>query len=362
MQRVPRNASPATQIPLNIEQTAATYQLGTPGTTYRNSSSLLFGGAAWLVYLGIIFTIIFFYSPDLNRTWWGWLLWSVFILLILLGIRLFLAHAAPLRVFVYPEGLIYNRKNQPEVIRWDQVEAYWEDARRMQAEPEYPGDKVKSYSYRVQRTDGATFEFPSDIAQIENLGRLIKQNVDQHLLPRTLAAYHAGTPISFGDINVDQQEIRVGSGHKTLPWSEFESFDLDEVVMDVYRKGQQSAWYHQSVAKIANPGVLQRLLDSIEQERVRQQLPRAIATYRMGSPVVFGRLNLSLQGIAIDGGKQSLPWSQVARLYVGTYIGGDRLTIIKKGKVLPWQSLLLSQLGDVKMLEELIEHIISVRP
>jgi hypothetical protein len=130
-------------------------------------------------------------------------------------------------------------------------------------------------------------------------------------------------------------------------------------MMNIYRKGQESIWHRQRIAQVANPRVLQGLVDHIVQELAQQQLPQVLASYNAGIPLTFGRISLSLQGIAVDDGKQFLPWSKVSRLYIGIYIGGERLTIAKKGKVLAWQALPISELGDVDLLQKLIEHIMQ---
>ncbi len=461
MQQASQQAYPALRLPLPIEHLAATYALGAPHTKYRtkNEKVMAFLAILYMLYLIILVSAIFFiFISDTQKTWFVWLVWLFFTLTFAICIWLFTSMlAAPrIEVFVCPAGLIYSKKNLLEAIRWDQVEAYWQDI-----SISHDSDTSDTYKYSVQRNDGAKFEFPDEIADIKQLGELIVQQVERYLLPRTIAAYYAGIPITFGDIIVKQQEISVDRSRKLLAWNEIESLNLTEETIDIYRKGNESAWHHQRIAQIASPGVLRGLMNHIIEERAHQQLSQVIAAYNAGSPIVFGRLGLSLQGITIDNGKKTLSWNEVkminvdvqkrevsisihtkllswqtlrtwmtpdvlvlkglvdyalrayrqnvearlliqwpqalasfnagtpltfgrvsfslqgieidggrqflprhdvSRMYIGSYFGGERLTIAKKGKALAWQTIPVAELGDVDLLQKLIEYLMSNRP
>jgi hypothetical protein len=456
MQHVSPEASSEIHLPWNIEQVAAAHTLGVPHTIYRtkNQRKIAFIGLLWLLYIVILISVIFlFLISGADKTWLIWSAWLFFLLLLFGGIAVFLNNllAPNIEVFVFTNGMIHHKKDLPEAILWEQIESYWKIVSISR-----DAEKVDTYHYRVRRSDGAKFEFPNTIVDMQKLGDLLRVEADAHLLPPTLAAYQSGVTIPFGRITANQQELRVNGGRKMLPWSELESIRLEDDIIYLYKKGRERAWHQQNIAKIANPGVLQGLVKQIIQDLAQQQLPQVIATYQTGAPIVFGRISLSQQGIALDGGRkllawndvkqvkvdtqerrvsistyskllnwqtlaswmtpnvlvfkelvnyalqehwrardarvgnefpqllasynagipaifgrisfnlqgialdngrQFLPWNEVSSLSIGTYIGGDRLSIVKKGKKLTWQALHISELGDIALLREFIAHI-----
>lgn len=90
---------------------------------------------------------------------------------------------------------------------------------------------------------------------------------------------------------------------------------------------------------------------TIGRETRRYLLPRAIAAYDAGAPVVFGDLSVSQQGIS-KGGKL-LPWN----LYQSTQISNGAVLIRQQGKTLRWASVQIRKLPNFLVFVGLIEHI-----
>ncbi|MBA2678992.1 MAG: hypothetical protein H0U76_11435 [Ktedonobacteraceae bacterium] len=260
--------------------------------------------------------------------------------------------AGKLRVLLCSEGVVTLKKGQAEAIRWDQVEALWKDVSLS-----HGSDSSDTYQYTLVRNDGVKLEYSNKITDIELLGRKIEQEVTRHLLPAALAAATAGHNVVFGDITVSTHTISAEAGRKTLPFSELEHIAMDEEVLDIYRKGEKRAWHHQQVSQIPNPAILQEIVDHLQQEEVRRELPQVIAAYTTGTPIVFGDLSLSLQGVEIDQGKERVPWSEIKSIDVKE----QEVSIRLWSKLLYWKTLPRWMTPNAAMLKELAAHIMQVR-
>lgn len=356
MQLAPQQTSLTTRLSLQIEQIAATSELGALQARYRSKRQklLAFFGLLWMAYLIVLFSVVFFLISAADRTWWVWLTWLFLMSILFLGIYALFSTlvTAKLEVFVYSAGLIYHKKDSFEAVRWDQVEAYWKDISISR-----DSDTSDTFHYRLQRSDGTILDFPDDIEAMKILGELIQRNADQHLLPRTIATYRAGNPVTFDEITANTHGVSVERGHKMLLWSEIESIQVDDETLDIYKKAQERTWHHQRVARIASPGVLEGLGNYSIQQLADQQLFHVLAAYRAGSPVTFGRLSLNQQGIALDNGKKFLPWKDVRT--VDLDVKERKLSVYSSNKLLGWKTLSTWMTPDSLVLKGLSDHILS---
>src|SRR6185312_3600515 len=161
---VMRQISPAQNIPREIQQCAATQQLGTPQIVSTHSKetrpNLLSGLFAMVIGCVIIGSFIVWYNDIFS--WWP--LWQeAFILLIgaswlCVGGWIMLTSVTypRLRVFACPGGLIYA-KSKPEIIRWDQIEGLWKDQHSKKG-------ANRLCSYTLRRSDGAIFGLTSHLS------------------------------------------------------------------------------------------------------------------------------------------------------------------------------------------------------
>ncbi len=93
----------------------------------------------------------------------------------------------------------------------------------------------------------------------------------------------------------------------------------------------------------------------IERESSRQLLPKAIAAYNFGAPVVFGKLVVSQQGVS--NGKEMLPWSQVKGIRVNRGV----VTVSKEGKWLNWANIPVSRTPNIFVFMALVNYIVNGR-
>jgi hypothetical protein len=77
------------------------------------------------------------------------------------------------------------------------------------------------------------------------------------------------------------------------------------------------------------------LCRSIERQVVHQQLPQVLASYHAGIPLNFGDLTVTQQGLSLDHGRKTLPWSEVSAIEINrNYV----FSIGKQGKFRNWYS------------------------
>jgi hypothetical protein len=103
-------------------------------------------------------------------------------------------------------------------------------------------------------------------------------------------------------------------------------------------------------AELKNVEALGRL---IEIEITRRLLPRALASYQTGGPVVFDEIVVSSRGIGVKSGRKLLFWDDFGRLSIDE----KKIALYKKSMDAAWTVLNVANVPNVEVLKELIAHI-----
>jgi hypothetical protein len=144
--------------------------------------------------------------------------------------------------------------------------------------------------------------------------------------------------------------------HTSLSLDDVEAAALDEEQLTIFRKGERSPWHKLRVETIANAAVCKGLLDHLVEQRAHSQLPQVIATYLAGTPIVFGRIVLTQQGIAVDQGKKQLSWDEVSTIEVKD----EQVNIRSRRDILwSWQHLARWTVPDAALLKELTAYLLQ---
>lgn len=339
------------QIPAKIRQLAATHQLGAPQHVHATQESLLYRftglvclliGALIIIAYLLLFEHAFIWEPQwqagiilLVGVAWigtgGWILLGPFL-------------SPSLRVFVCPAGLIYARQ-KAAVIPWHKVEAMWKDVHFHAS-----GKAIRTYT--VLRADQEKFVFTNTLHEIDKLGTMIEQKVTGQLLPIAVSSYRTVGLVDFDKLVVTLQGISIKERSNGLSWSVIGSISIDEVVIHIYKEHEEKDWGTLRVADIPNVGVFKALVKYILYERQYGQLARCIALYNAGLPVVFGKLSVNMQGIAVNDGKQLLlPWSEITSISVG------RSELMIRREDQEWYALPLWMVSDISLLREFFYFI-----
>lgn len=91
----------------------------------------------------------------------------------------------------------------------------------------------------------------------------------------------------------------------------------------------------------------------IEREVTRHLLPGAIAAYEAGQAVSFGPVSATFQGLSVQEGRKTLPWEELGEVYVDKGF----TTIKKRGALLTWEKLSVSQMLNLCVFIPLVKHI-----
>lgn len=349
----------AQRIPARVQEVAKAQRLGVLHRIYETKKEpLLFrvlGPVA--IVTGLLILASYFLAYAILFSWlpqWqtilipligaGWILVGSWIVLTSLLSR-------RIRVFVYDEGMVYQRP-QLAMMRREQVETLWKDVRVHKTHT--------TRTYKLRLDSGETFIFYNNLLEIHELGRLLEQELNRRHLPKAIATYKSGSPVSFGIIVVDQKGISVELKRRKqyIAWSEVEHIAIKETSMSIYKRGENEAWSVIPAAWIPNVIVLKGLLYDIRHMHVRftrDPLSQLIATYKAGLPVSLGHITLSTQGISIDDGKKHFAWSELASIGVGE----QEVIIRLKGKALDWYVIPAWMVSDPVLLKGLINHIMQ---
>ena len=135
-----------------------------------------------------------------------------------------------------------------------------------------PVARIVRHTYTVLRTDGTRLVFRDSLRGVEALGDRISRETARYLFPKTLAAYHAGEQVAFGDLTVSKQGV--GKSGKLLPWEEYQGVEVIKGVVKIQQRGKRFSWVSVQVRKTPNLLVFLNLLESIQREQRQGQAVR----------------------------------------------------------------------------------------
>lgn len=272
------------QIATAENQLAALHHLGTPTAVYKPSTFLAIFGGLVVIFFGAAWIMIAFYitssvGSSFSSTGLPTILVLVFpflgFIFVLIGVVLivkaFLNHN--LRVQVYQHGLVLHKRNNNDVIRWDQTAYVWHKVKKSTTTTRNTNpttgyntmttSTTTYHTYAVQRVDGANFIFDRTFSHLRELGKTIEQESARYLVPQAIAAYNTGHQIMFGKMSVSFSGV--SDGRKMLSWSELKSIKVDENngAIAIRKQGKWLNWSNVSLSETPNVLVFETLVNSI---------------------------------------------------------------------------------------------------
>jgi hypothetical protein len=246
------------QVPPEVYQQAAIFQLGEPTAIYRPSITnplAIIGIVLGVCILDILLLIAISTTHVIS-----YLLIAIPIAMVIYGVRAFMWRNV--RVYIFTNGFIRANGMTIDAVRWDQVEAVFQRAIRSRY------GNVISYSYTVRRNDGAVYKFNNLIKKIADLGNTIQHEVTKVHVPRAIAAFNAGNPLYFGKLSMNVQGLSKGSA--MLPWIQVRNVDLNRGYVQIWQNGSSRRWARIRVSDVPN---LLVFLEMVNYARSRQGLP-----------------------------------------------------------------------------------------
>jgi len=238
------------QLPLEMQNLASMYQLGTPMAEYRGGFT---GRAIGAIVAGVFLVVLF------GFIWIGSAAGSdpassvVFAIFTLLSLA-FLAWAtiSPLlsnswRVYVFNQGFVFLKGGQPDIFRLAEIRAIWQ---RVTQYYRYGIRTRTTHKYTIERADGHRIVLNDRIKKVGELGYGLSQQISEFMLPHMITAYNAGNVITFGPLSVSRQGV--SNGREMLPWPSIKEIGASRGIVRVRQEGRWLNWSTVAVASIPN--------------------------------------------------------------------------------------------------------------
>jgi len=258
----------AQAISSDMQQLAAAYQLGTPQQEYgfKVTRTLITGLLTLVLGIGCIAFIfisehislssIDFSYVDTSGDFWVFIIAGLVLLAVGIGSLVSMFRNLNLRVLLCTEGILRTSGSKVEIVRWDQVEAFWQAVTKRYMNGVYTGT---THIYTLRRADGVVFKFNDTINKVEALGNAVQREVTRVLLPKFIYAYNAGSTVTFGPLSINKQGI--SNSKEMLPWSQYKDMQVRRGIVSVKKEGKWLNWSSIGVARIPNFYVFMSLLD-----------------------------------------------------------------------------------------------------
>jgi len=256
--------------PQNVYAQATAYQLGAQGTTYKPLLPNVLAVIGMMVAV-IIADIILLYIITAVTGYIFYILIVIPIIAVIYGIYALID--CNLRIYQFANGLVRAKGEKVDVIRWDQVAFVIQNMRSRGYGYAWGSiigaaltNKSTPHSIVVQRTDGAKFKFSGTVQHVVQLIQTIQGAVTQAHMPRAIAAYDAGSPITFGTFVLSRQGL--SNGRETLPWNEIQSVDIKNGKVLVKRVGKTFSWANVNISLVPNVLVFMSMINYARTGRV----------------------------------------------------------------------------------------------
>ncbi len=99
-----------------------------------------------------------------------------------------------------------------------------------------------------------------------------------------------------------------------------------------------------------------QLIQTIQTAVLQAHMPRAMAAYNAGSPVVFGPLTLGQQGLS--NGRELLPWNEVQSVDIKR----GQVIVKRVGKTFSWANINIAKIPNVFVFMSMINYARTGRP
>lgn len=244
-------AMPNQQVPNEIYQQAGINGLGELITVYKpkyTNPLAIIGIALAIIIADIIALVVSFFVGFIF-----YILGIVPILAIIWAISALLN--CNLRVYMFNNGFINGRGRTGEVVRWDQVQAIWENAKQ--------GRSGGTFTYTVQRNDGKVLKQGSPLQNSKDMGVQMMREITRVHLPRAQTAFNAGQTLSFGRINVDRYGLN--NGTEIVPWDQIGRVTTQQGIVCIEKDGRVIKWSSVKSAEVPNLVVLMTLVNYVVQ-------------------------------------------------------------------------------------------------
>ncbi len=104
------------------------------------------------------------------------------------------------------------------------------------------------------------------ITNVERLGNVVSEMVTRVKLPEVIAAFKAGSTITFGPLSVSMQGV--SNSKELISWDQIKEFGVNRGIVTVKKEGKWLSWSSVEVAKIPNFFVFMALVNAIMKKKI----------------------------------------------------------------------------------------------
>lgn len=160
-----------------------------------------------------------------------------------------------LTVGLYEQGVGVVTNSGLQMVRWDQVNAIYQQVTRHYTNGVYTGT---THRYTLIGADGKKHILDDRLKDVEALGNAVQDGVNNALFPRYAQAVNSGQRVDFGPLGLDRQQIYAGK--KSLPWSEIKAIKIERGNIAIKKEGGWFNWSAVTVPQVPNFWVFYALI------------------------------------------------------------------------------------------------------
>lgn len=186
---------------------------------------------------------------------------AAYLLLISIATWIYYFWKRGIRVQVFPEGIVYHRWGKQDVVRWEEIEFVWQEAKQwywIGGIIPIPGPSHSKLT--LQRLDGLRLKIDNHLAKFSALYRIVIQESFSRLSKQAIGRYKVGVPVDFDMFRITQDGIRYNS--KELPWEELQCYKLYHDTIIIKQINKLWDWASVPIGKIPNFHVFRFFLDT----------------------------------------------------------------------------------------------------
>lgn len=140
-------------------------------------------------------------------------------------------------ILVYQQGLVDRRKGTPHVIGFEEIKNLFLSVVIING--------VLNYIVTLETQTGQKIKIDEHVAKVDQLRTLLEEQIVQSQFSDMIDSYKQGNPIVFERLTLTQAGL--SAGKRVLPWSEFESADVqrkaNSVELVIRQKGGKQDWF-----------------------------------------------------------------------------------------------------------------------
>ncbi|MEB3339105.1 MAG: DUF6585 family protein [Leptolyngbyaceae bacterium] len=167
-------------------------------------------------------------------------------------------------VVLYQQGLVDSRKGTPEIIPYEGIKNIYLSVKVING--------VFTYLISLEKNTGQKINLDEHVANIDDLRKLLEDQIVKFQLPGAISTYQQGSPITFNLLQVTQAGLSMGK--KMLPWSEFGTAEIQRVSNTVYltirQKDSNKEWGRQPRGSFPNLALFFEIVKYVQENQNHQ--------------------------------------------------------------------------------------------